>query len=62
MNWKRILLILVCVALAIIFLGLTPQLQRSIGIGFGRLNDRVLIGTLAGIIGLVTAWKQWRER
>ena len=62
MNWKRILLMLVCLVLVIVFVGFTPQLQRSLGIGFGRLNDRVLVGTIAFVLGLVTAWKQWRER
>jgi len=55
-------IIFVCALIAATFLLIPGKVQRDIGIGFGRFNDRVLIGTIALIGVVVLSWKVWREK
>ncbi len=56
-----VVVIVICALIAGTFLLIPGRQQRDFGIDFGRLNDRVLVGTIALIVGVVLVWKVYRE-
>ncbi|HLC85434.1 MAG TPA: hypothetical protein VJH22_06595 [Candidatus Nanoarchaeia archaeon] len=46
--------------LALLFLFLPPKLIISWGLGIGRHNDRVLVGTIGLLVAVVSAYRLLR--
>ncbi len=63
MNTKKAIWCLVIGAiLALIFLFLPPKLIISWGLGIGRHNDRVMLGTIGLVVAVVSAYRLVRSQ